>query len=202
MYRVIMSALVFALLISLELAGANRARAQMASWYGFEGGSMTASGEHYNPGALTAASPSLPFGTLVRVTNRNNGRSVVVRINDRGPFTGGRSIDLSQAAAAEIGMIGSGVAPVSLEVVGGGHVAVAQNRQPSGATYMKVARSHSKSYVKVASNKTRTTVKVATVVTQVKTKPVVMAFIPTKHLSGKHGYKHVYPTTAESGESN
>jgi hypothetical protein len=56
--------------------------------------------------------------------------------------------------------------------------------------------------VRVATNKTRTTVRVATVVTQVKTKPVVVAFIPTKHLSGKHGYKHVYPTTAGTSESN
>jgi rare lipoprotein A len=60
----------------------------------------------------------LPFGTRVRVTNRRNGRSVVVIINDRGPFVGGRVIDLSRAAAQAISMTGAGVAPVSLEVLG------------------------------------------------------------------------------------
>jgi rare lipoprotein A len=67
---------------------------------------------------LTAAHRSLPFGTRVRVTNANNGRSVIVRINDRGPFIRGRIIDLSVAAASRLGMIGSGIAPVSLEVLG------------------------------------------------------------------------------------
>lgn len=90
----------------------------MASWYGagFHG-NRTASGERYNQYDLTAAHRSLPFGTWVRVTNLNNGRSVVVRINDRGPFVGGRVIDLSAAAAQTIGMINSGVAPVSVEVL-------------------------------------------------------------------------------------
>ena len=68
--------------------------------------------------AHTAAHPSLPFGTRVRVTNRNNGKAVVVQINDRGPFTGGRVIDLSMGAARAIGMINSGVAPVSVQVIG------------------------------------------------------------------------------------
>lgn len=68
--------------------------------------------------AHTAAHPSLPFGTKVRVTNMNNGRAVVVRINDRGPFTGGRVIDLSLGAARTLGMIRSGVAPVSVQVLG------------------------------------------------------------------------------------
>ncbi len=71
--------------------------------------------------AMTAAHRSLPFGTKVRVTNRRNGRSVVVRINDRGPFSGGRVIDLSRSAAGAIGMLGSGTAPVSLQVIGRGH---------------------------------------------------------------------------------
>jgi rare lipoprotein A len=88
----------------------------MASYY-WEG-QMTASGARFNPGALTAAHRSLPFGTRVRVTNRSNGRSVVVTINDRGPFVGGRVIDLSRAAAQAISMTGAGVAPVSLEVLG------------------------------------------------------------------------------------
>jgi rare lipoprotein A len=91
----------------------------MASWYGpgFHG-RRTASGETFNSGALTAAHRYLPFGTRVRVTNVRNGRSVVVRINDRGPFTGGRVIDLSRGAAAVIGVFQSGVAPVVLEVLG------------------------------------------------------------------------------------
>jgi rare lipoprotein A len=75
-------------------------------------GGGTASGERMNPGALTAAHPSLPFGTKVRVTNNHTGRSVVVRINDRGPFVKGRVIDLSPAAARAIGV--GGIAQVSL----------------------------------------------------------------------------------------
>jgi rare lipoprotein A len=78
----------------------------------------TASGERFNKGALTAAHRSLPFGTRVRVTRTDNGNSVVVRINDRGPYGGGRIIDVSQRAAQVLGMTGRGVAPVRLEVVG------------------------------------------------------------------------------------
>ncbi|TIV62635.1 MAG: septal ring lytic transglycosylase RlpA family protein, partial [Mesorhizobium sp.] len=70
--------------------------------------SRTASGERMNPAALTAAHRSLPFGTKLRVTNKNNGRSVVVRINDRGPFVRGRVLDLSRGAANQLGFIGSG----------------------------------------------------------------------------------------------
>jgi rare lipoprotein A len=90
----------------------------MASYY-WEG-QMTASGARFNPGALTAAHRSLPFGTRVLVTNQRNGQSVVVTINDRGPFVGGRVIDLSRAAAQAINMTGAGVAPVSLQVLGRG----------------------------------------------------------------------------------
>jgi rare lipoprotein A len=90
----------------------------MASFYGNESGGRTATGERFNPNLLTAAHRSLPFGTRVRVTNNNNGRSVVVRINDRGPFTGGRVIDVSTGAARQLGMISSGVASVKLEVLG------------------------------------------------------------------------------------
>jgi rare lipoprotein A len=90
-----------------------------ASWYGpgFHG-RLTANGEVFNQNALTAAHRSLPFGTRVRVINENNGRSVVVRINDRGPFIGGRVIDLSAAAADVLGIKSSGVAPVKLEIIG------------------------------------------------------------------------------------
>ena len=80
-----------------------------ASWYGpgFHG-KKTASGERFNTHALTAAHRSLPFGSRVRVTNARTGRSVVVRINDRGPFAGGRVIDLSKAAAQAVGISGVG----------------------------------------------------------------------------------------------
>lgn len=91
----------------------------VASWYGYDGsGNQTAAGERYNPEGMTAAHRSLPLGTKVRVTNTHNGRSVVVRINDRGPYVRGRIIDLSAAAARILGMMGSGVAPVHIEVLG------------------------------------------------------------------------------------
>lgn len=79
-----------------------------------------ASGGWFNPNAMTAAHKTLPFGTVVRVTNRNNGRSVTVKINDRGPYIKGRVIDLSKAAAQKIGMTGSGIAPVSVSIIGRG----------------------------------------------------------------------------------
>lgn len=89
-----------------------------ASWYGPGfAGRRTASGEIYDPSELVAAHKELPFGTRVRVTNRRNGRSVVVRITDRGPYAGGRIIDLSAAAADVIGMRSSGTAPVALEIL-------------------------------------------------------------------------------------
>jgi rare lipoprotein A len=81
-------------------------------------GGLTASGERMNAGAMTAAHRTLPFGTNVTVVNNTNGRAVVVRINDRGPFVRGRVIDLSPAAAHAIGI--SGLAPVSLSVGGRG----------------------------------------------------------------------------------
>jgi peptidoglycan lytic transglycosylase len=90
----------------------------MASYYGHElAGNRTASGERFNPQALTAAHRSLPMGTRIRVTNQANGRSVVVRVNDRGPFARGRIIDVSLAAAREIAMVRTGTARVSLEIV-------------------------------------------------------------------------------------
>lgn len=100
----------------------------MASWYGpgFHG-NRSASGEIYNQNAMTAAHRSLPFGTYVQVTNMDNGRSVVVRINDRGPFIGGRVIDLSAAAARALGVINTGVAPVRLDVLAPQQVVRTQN---------------------------------------------------------------------------
>jgi rare lipoprotein A len=81
-------------------------------------GQRTANGERFNPGGLTAAHRTLPFGTRVRVTNMSNGRSVTVRINDRGPFIAGRIIDLSRGAAQVVGMTGQGLARVSVAVIG------------------------------------------------------------------------------------
>lgn len=91
-----------------------------ASWYGpgFHG-NRTSSGEIYDQYELTAAHQTLPLGTRVAVTNVQTGRQIEVRINDRGPFVKGRSIDLSYAAARAIGMIGPGTVPVRLEVLGG-----------------------------------------------------------------------------------
>ena len=87
----------------------------MASFY--KHGSRTASGEKFNPGELTAAHRTLPFGTKVRVTNVATGKTVTVRVNDRGPFINGRVIDVSHAAAQSLGMTGQGVAKVKLDVV-------------------------------------------------------------------------------------
>lgn len=87
----------------------------VASWYALT--SRTASGEMMNPAKLTAAHKSLRFGTKVRVKNRRNGRSVIVRINDRGPFTKGRMIDVSKAAAHKLGFINAGTAKVCIEVL-------------------------------------------------------------------------------------
>lgn len=112
----------FASIVFLGLFSAlpTPAHATVASWYDCvkpgecSRHKITASGERFNPNALTAAHRSLPFGTLVRVTYK--GRSVVVRINDRGPFIRGRSLDLSRAAARKIGC--GGVCKVSMQIIG------------------------------------------------------------------------------------
>ena len=96
-------------------------------------GRKTSNGEVFNMYDLTAAHKSLPFNTKVKVTNLSNGKSVVVRINDRGPFVKGREIDLSKAAAVKIGMIKSGTAKVSLEIVGSDGAAVGLQDQKAGA---------------------------------------------------------------------
>lgn len=89
------------------------AKTVVASYYYH--GHTTANGERFNPDGLTAAHKTLPFNTKVKVTNITNGKSVVVRINDRGPFSPGREIDLSRGAARRIDMIKQGVAEVSME---------------------------------------------------------------------------------------
>ncbi len=96
--------------------GISRCGAVLASWYGPEfRGRRTANGERFNPKELTAAHPSLPFQTKLKVTNPSNGRTVTVRVNDRGPGYG-RAIDLSQEAAKQLGIVERGVAPVEIQV--------------------------------------------------------------------------------------
>jgi rare lipoprotein A len=87
----------------------------LASYY--SEGTETASGERFNPQELTAAHPNLPFGTRLRVTNLATGRSVVVRVNDRGPFVPGRAVDVSYSAAQQLGFLDSGTAKVKMDVV-------------------------------------------------------------------------------------
>ena len=109
-------ALTFAPLAIVDAKEQARSESGIASIYSTESGNGTASGQKLNPAALTAAHRTLPFGTQVRVTNRNNGKSVVVTINDRGPFISGRVIDLTPAGGRALGF--SGLAPVVVEVVG------------------------------------------------------------------------------------
>ena len=108
-----------------------------ASWYALR--SRTASGEMMNPSAMTAAHRSLPFGTKVVVENLNNGKSVVVRVNDRGPFIKGRIIDVSKAAASSLGMLGAGTARVRVST-GGGSATVAAKAESA----VKVASANTK----------------------------------------------------------
>lgn len=96
----------------------SRVQEGKASWYGGNHhGGPTASGERFNKNAMTAAHKTLRMNTRVRVTNKRNGRTVEVRINDRGPYTKGRIIDLSEAAAKKLDMIDAGVVPVRVEVL-------------------------------------------------------------------------------------
>ena len=106
----------------------------LASWYGAKHqGKRTASGEIFDQNKFTAAHRTLPWGSILMVTNLDNGKSVEVRINDRGPFTKGRVIDLSRAAARVLGMVKSGVSPVRTELLSPREITsdlVSQNRQP------------------------------------------------------------------------
>lgn len=104
--------------IFLSLSCSYYKRGDVASWYGIEyQGKKTSRGEDFDMMKYTAAHKMLPLGTIVKVTNLENGKSVVVVINDRGPFIRGRNIDLSYAAAQEIGMIEKGVQKVKIEVL-------------------------------------------------------------------------------------
>lgn len=99
---------------AMSQADSSRSESGIASVYSTESGSGTASGQKLDPGALTAAHRTLPFGTKVRVTNKKNGHSVVVTINDRGPFVSGRVIDVTPAGARALGF--SGLTQVTLNV--------------------------------------------------------------------------------------
>jgi len=93
-------------------------KAVIASWYGHEfSGRRTASGARFDPQGLTAAHKTLPLGTRLRVTNPRTGASVLVTVNDRGPYCGRRELDLSRAAAREVGILSRGVAPVMIEIL-------------------------------------------------------------------------------------
>ena len=120
-------------------------RTEVASWYGpgFAGRS-TSTGETYNPEGLTAASKTLPLGSRVRVTNPDTGRSVVVRINDRGPFVRGRSLDLSHGAAQQIGLTGKGVGRVEVTPTATSTPAYAENdivAEPRRVNYVSYSSS-------------------------------------------------------------
>lgn len=111
-----------------------------ASWYGSQfHGRKTASGERYNMHAMTAAHKTLPIPSYARVTNLSNGKSVVVRINDRGPFHGSRVMDVSKAAAAKLGFISKGTAKVRVEqIVPGGATAEAPSQNEAGNIYVNL----------------------------------------------------------------
>lgn len=95
----------------------NYSEVGMASWYGPNVGAHTASGEAFDTSDFTAAHPTLPLPSIVAVTNLKNGKRVIVRVNDRGPFSRSRIIDVSEAAAAELGMLGAGTAKVKVELL-------------------------------------------------------------------------------------
>jgi rare lipoprotein A len=108
----------YALPARADFVGNMPRRTVMASWYGQEfSGRRTASGTPFDPGGMTAAHKTLPLGTLIRVTNPRTGASVLVTVTDRGPFIGRRELDLSKAAAREVGILTRGVASVLLEVL-------------------------------------------------------------------------------------
>ena len=101
----------------IQIVPAVRAEIGLASWYGAESSGMTASGEEYDMNDLTAAHRTLPLNSRIKVTNLQNGRSVTLRVNDRGPNIDGSLVDVSEAAAERLGFIGSGKAPVRVAVV-------------------------------------------------------------------------------------
>ena len=116
MKRSLILALSAALLVSTSaIAREGSVRHYRTSWY--QSGTITAQGHRYNPDRLTAAHRRLPFGTVLRVTDTKTGRSVIVTINDRGPYIRGRDLDLSRAAARAVGIIDRGIASVRVEII-------------------------------------------------------------------------------------
>lgn len=114
----ILGAILYQYFAHCPRAHAGETMSGQASYYGQpHAGRATASGELFDPSEMTAAHRTIPFGTRVRVTNQENGKSVEVRINDRGPFVPGRIIDVSRAAAEALGFVGAGTACVRLEVL-------------------------------------------------------------------------------------
>jgi rare lipoprotein A len=106
----------------------------IASWYGIPfHGRRAADGEIFDMNSLVAAHRTLPFGSIIRVTNLNNGRNVEVRVIDRGPFVGDRILDLAHAAAVQLGMIGTGTAPVRIELVSGSNPEIGEFTVQVGA---------------------------------------------------------------------
>lgn len=139
-------AIAFILLATTSVVShAASAQSGIASVYS---GGLTANGERAQPTRLTAAHRTLPFGTLVQVTNTHNGRAVVVRINDRGPFVRGRVIDLMPAAAKAIGF--SGLAPVQLDVVGHGGQDAAERRQDAASRHDVLGHRQEKTRTRLA----------------------------------------------------
>ncbi|MGI9356811.1 MAG: septal ring lytic transglycosylase RlpA family protein [Rhizobiaceae bacterium] len=106
-----------------------------ASWYALDG-RMTANGERMNSRRMTAAHRRLPFGTRIRVTNLRNGKSVVVRINDRGPFAKGRVLDVSKAAARRLGFLGRGHTRVKISVLGRSKKRHARSRRKKRSAFL------------------------------------------------------------------
>ena len=111
------AALVLASVATTQVVTAPTASAETCKASYYSGGGTTASGERFNPNALTAAHKTLRFNTRVKVTNRNNGKSVVVRINDRGPYVSGRCIDLTPRGFKALAPLSAGVIPVTVTVV-------------------------------------------------------------------------------------
>ena len=115
MKRILAALSMCAMATTLQASAPVVAQDGIASFY--KSGRLTANGEKFNPNGFTAAHRSLKFGTLVRVTNLKTGRSIVVRINDRGPYINGRMIDLAYGAAKAVGLHDSGIAKVSMAVL-------------------------------------------------------------------------------------
>lgn len=132
------ASIILAILLALPLSAAEKTEAGYASWYASDHkDALTANGETFDPNAMTAAHKSLTFGSRVQVTNRLNGKSIEVRINDRGPYVEGRIIDLTPKAAEELGMRDEGIAPVQLTVLSEPDVPDSKYQRPGDTGWFK-----------------------------------------------------------------